>query len=203
MYNATLTKLAGFFLCFFSFQQFTYACGYNFVGDGSSSVRIVNNSLTKDYFVANASFGTSFNNANLGTGLTTLMLTYGEVRTWESCTNDVREDAVLYRIYTNPTSRGTFQPIGLTQTTQLNNGPYRVKTRSAALSTDLLTGLQSNTTYFIEMVIQIKIDTDGNGTIDATTLGDKDPNGNAIAFIATFQWFDCSNGRFSRHRHGS
>ena len=187
MYNATLSKLTGLFLCFFIFQQFSYACGYSFVGDGSSSVRIVNNSLTKDYFVSNASFGTSFNNANLGTGLTTLMLTYGEARTWESCTNDVREDAVLYRIYTNQASRGPFQALNLTQLAQINNGPYRVKTRSATLSTDLLTGLQSNTTYFIEMVIQIKIDTDGNGTIDATTLGDKDANGNTVAFIATFQ----------------
>ena len=187
MYNATLTKIAGLFFCLFSFQQFTYACGYSFVSDGSSYIRLVNNTLTKDYFVSNASFGTSLNNANLGTGLTTLMLTYGEARTWESCTNDVREDAILYRIYTNPLSRGAFQPVGLTQLAQINNGPYRVKTRSGTLSTDLLTGLQSNTTYFIEMVIQLKIDTDGNGTIDATALGDKDANGNTIAYVATFQ----------------
>ena len=187
MCHSTRTKFAGLLLCFFGFPQFTYACGYNFVGDGSSYIRLVNNTLTKDYFVSNASFGTSFNNTNLGTGLTTLTLTYGEVRTWESCTNDVREDAILYRIYTNPASRGTFQPVNLTQLAQINNGPYRVKTRSAALSTELLTGLQSNTTYFIEMVTQIKIDTDGNGTIDATTLGNKDANGNSIAFIATFQ----------------
>lgn len=187
MYNATLTKIAGLFFCLFSFQQFTYACGYSFVSDGSSYIRLVNNTLTKDYFVSNASFGTSLNNANLGTGLTTLMLTYGEARTWESCTNDVREDGILYRIYTNPLSRGTFQPVGLTQLSQINNGPYRVKTRSGTLSTDLLTGLQSNTTYFIEMVIQLKIDTDGNGTIDAISLGDKDANGNTIAYVATFQ----------------
>jgi hypothetical protein len=125
MYHSTLTKFAGLLLCFFSFQQLTYACGYSFVGDGSSYIRLVNNTLTKDYFVSNASFGTSLNNANLGTGLTTLMLTFGEARTWESCTNDVREDAVLYRIYTNPASRGTFQSVGLTQTTQLNNGRER------------------------------------------------------------------------------
>jgi hypothetical protein len=187
MYQSTLTKLVGAILFVLSFQQFSYACGFSFVGDGSSSVRFVNNSLTKDYFICTASYGTSLNNANLGTGLTTLMLTYGESRTWESCTNDVREAAVLYRIYTNPASRGAFQTVGLTGVTQLNNPPYRVKTRSGALTTELLAGLASNTTYFIEVVMQIKVDTDGNGTIDVTALNDKDAGGNTIAYIGTFQ----------------
>jgi GEVED domain/Secretion system C-terminal sorting domain/SprB repeat len=187
MCNSTLSKFIWITLCIFAFQQFSYACGYNFVGDGSSAVRIVNNSQTKDYFICNASYGTQFSNANLGTGLTTLMLTYGESRTWESCTNDVKEAAVLYRIYTNPASRGAFQTINLTQFTQIDNPPYRVKTRFGTSAAELLTGLQSNTTYFIEVVMQIKVDTDGNGTIDATTLNDKDLNGNTIAYIATFQ----------------
>jgi hypothetical protein len=187
MCNSTLSKFIGITLCIFAFQQFSYACGYSFVGDGSSAVRIVNNSQTKDYFICNASYGTPFNNANLGTGLTTLMLTYGESRTWESCTNDVKEAAVMYRIYTNPASRGAFQTINLTQFTQLDNPPYRVKTRFGTSATELLAGLQSNTTYFIEVVMQIKIDTDGNGTVDVTTLNDKDLNGNTIAYIATFQ----------------
>jgi hypothetical protein len=146
MYRLILSRLTGVILCFFSFQQFVYACGFSFVGDGSAYVRLVNNTLTKDYFVSNASYGTSLNNANVGTGLTTLMLTFGEARTWESCTNSVNEAAVLYRIYTNPASRGAFQSVNLTQMTFINNPPYRVRTRNGILSTDLLTGLQSNTT---------------------------------------------------------
>ena len=187
MYQSTRSKLTGIILFLLSFQHTSYACGYSFVGDGSSFIRFANNSQTKDYFVSNASYGTSLNGANLGTGLTTFMLTYGEARTWESCTNDVREVAVLYRIYTNLASRGAFQAVNLPQTAQLNSGLYRVKTRTGTLSTELLTGLQSNTTYFVEVVIQLKIDTDGNGTLDATTLGDKDQNGNTIAYIGTFQ----------------
>ncbi len=186
MYQSTLSKITGIILCLFSFQQLSYACGFSFVGDGSSTVRLVNNTLTKDYFICNASYGTSLNNANLGTALTTLTLTYGESRTWESCTNDVREAAVLYRIYTNPANRGTFQTVNLTQLAQLNAPPYRVKTRTETLSTNLLTGLASNTTYFIEVVMQIKVDTDGNGTIDVTALNDKDGAGNTTAYIGTF-----------------
>ena len=187
MSKLILSRLTGMILCFFSFQQFTYACGFNFVGDGSAFVRLVNNTQTKDYFVSNASYGTSLNNANLGSGLTTLMMTYGEVRTWESCTNNVNEAAVLYRVYTNPASRGAFQAVNLTQMTVINNPPYRVRTRNGILSTDLLTSLQSNTTYFLEIVMQIKVDTDGNGTIDVTTLGDKDINNNTVSYVATFQ----------------
>jgi GEVED domain/Secretion system C-terminal sorting domain/SprB repeat len=187
MSNFTFNKLFLIVLSFFCFPQFSHACGYSFVGDGSSAVRIVNNSLTKDYFVCNTSYGTTFNNANLGSGLTTLSMTYGEARTWQSCQNDVREANVMYRIYTNPANRGTFQSVGLTQLTEINNPPYRVKTRFGTLTTDLLTGLLSNTTYFIEVVMQVKIDTDGNGTVDATLLNDKDLNGNTVAYVATFQ----------------
>jgi GEVED domain/Secretion system C-terminal sorting domain/SprB repeat len=189
MFQSTLSKLAGIFLCILSFQHLSYACGYSFVGDGSCAVRLATSSQTTNYFISNAAstYYAPFNNANLGTGLTTLMLTYGESRTWESCTNDVREAAVLYRIYTNPLSRGVFQAANLPDVSQINNPPYRVKTRSGTLSTELLTGLASNTTYFIEVVMQIKIDTDGNGTIDATTLNDKDANNNTVVYIATFQ----------------
>ena len=97
MSKLILSRLTGMILFLFSFQHFTYACGFNFVGDGSAFVRLVNNTQTKDYFVSNASYGTSLNNANLGSGLTTLMMTYGEVRTWESCTNNVNEAAVDVR----------------------------------------------------------------------------------------------------------
>lgn len=187
MSKLILSRLTAVILCFFSFQHFTYACGFNFVGDGSALVRLVNNTQTKDYYASNISYGTSLNNANLGSGLTTLMMTFGEVRTWESCTNNVNEAAVLYRVYTNPASRGTFQAVNLTQMTVLNNPPYRVRTRNGILSADLLTGLQSNTTYFLEIVMQIKADTDGNGTIDVTALADKDLNNNTISYVATFQ----------------
>lgn len=187
MSNSTISKLTGLILCFFAFQQFSYACGFSFVGDGSAYVRFVNNSQTKDYFVSNASYGSTLNGANLGTNLTTLTLAFGEARTWESCTNEVKEAAILYRIYTNPANRGVFQTVNLTQMTSLNSPPYRVRTRNGVLSVELLTGLQSNTTYSIEVVMQLKVDTDGNGTLDATALGDKDQNGNTVAYIATFQ----------------
>jgi hypothetical protein len=189
MSNFTINKLYVLTLCFFSLPLFSFACGYSFVGDGSSTVGFMTSTQSTNYFISNttATYFANFNNANLGTGLTTLKLSYGESRTWESCTNDVREAAILYRIYTNPASRGTFQSAALADVTQLSNPPYRVKTRSGTLSTEVLNGLQSNTTYFIEVVMQIKIDTDGNGTIDATTLNDKDVNGNTIAYIATFQ----------------
>jgi GEVED domain/SprB repeat/Secretion system C-terminal sorting domain len=189
MYQSTLTKLVGIALCLFICQQTSFACGYSFVGDGSCAIRFATATQSQNYFVSNAqsTYFTPFNNANLGTGLTTLMLTYGESRTWESCTNDIREAAVLYRIYTNPANRGTFQAANLTDVSQINNPPYRVKTRSGTLAVEMLTGLASNTTYFIEAVIQIKIDTDGNGTLDATTLNNKDINDNTIAYIATFQ----------------
>jgi hypothetical protein len=191
MYNFTPYKFPLLVLSFFCFSQFSYACGYSFVGDGSSTVGFTANTLSTNYFICNttADYFAKFNNANLGTNLTTLKLSYGESRTWESCTNvnDVREANVLYRIYTNPTSRGAFQSANLTQLTQLNNPPYRVKTRFGTLATELLTGLQSSTTYFIEVVMQVKIDTDGNGTVDATLLNDKDVNGTTTSYIATFQ----------------
>jgi GEVED domain/Secretion system C-terminal sorting domain/SprB repeat len=191
MSNFTLYKLYVLTLCFFSCLNFSYACGYSFVGDGSSTVGFTTSVQSTNYFISNttATYFANFNNANLGTGLTTLKLSYGESRTWESCANvnDVREANVLYRIYTNPASRGAFQSANLTEVTQLNNPPYRVKTRFGTLATELLTGLQSSTTYFIEVVMQVKIDTDGNGAIDAALLNDKDLNGNITSYIATFQ----------------
>jgi hypothetical protein len=191
MSNFTLNKLTVLISCLFVFHNVSYACGYSFVGDGSSTVGFMTSTQSTNYFISNttATYFAKFNNANLGTNLTTLKLSYGESRTWESCANvnDVKEANVLYRIYTNPASRGVFQSASLTQLTQLENPPYRVKTRFGTLTTELLTGLQSNTTYFIEVVMQVKIDTDGNGTIDATLLNDKDLTGATTAYIATFQ----------------
>ena len=174
-------------LSFLSIQASVFACGFNFVSDGSAKIRLVKNTATADYFVSYASFGASLNNANLGTGLTTLALTYGEGRTWESCSNMVLETNVMYRIYTNPLDKGTFQSVGLTDMVLFTNPPYRTRTRTGNFNTDLLAGLLSNTTYSLEVVMQLKIDTDGNGTADQTFLSDKDQNGNPVSYVATFQ----------------
>ena len=159
------------------------ACGFDFVGSCATTARLSANGVATDYFVSNCPYSNQLIGANLGTNLTTLQLTSATTITWESCTNMLKATAVYYRVYKDPLSKGTFTKVGLVQQSLFNNPPYRTYTFGNTFTIDLLAGLQANTGYTLELYYEMSVDTDGNGSIDATKLSD---NG-GIYYAASFR----------------
>ena len=158
------------------------ACGFDFVGSCATAVRFTANNVPKDYFVTTCAYGNALT-SNIGTNLTTLQLSTATTVSWESCTNILQESAIYYRVYKDPLSKGAFQKGILSQKSLVNSPPYRTRTYSANLDIDLLAGLLPNTNYTIEIYYQLSVDSDGNGTIDASTVA----NNNGFYFATNFQ----------------
>ena len=171
---------------FIFFSQNTKACGFDYVTDCSTFSRFSVNGLETEYFNSYCTYRAAFP-TSLGSNITELKLTDGSTYTWESCTNQVIKSAILYRIYNNPSNKGSFLRVDLTQNSIHTDGEYRDRVYSKAASNsflaNLLTNLQSSTNYTIEMYFEIGVDSDGNGIVDAT--GVRDNAGNYYA--ATFQ----------------
>ncbi len=175
-----------FFAAFLCFSQDTKACGFDYVTDcGTFSTFKINGAETI-YFNSYCTYRTAFP-STFGSNIIELKLTDGSTTTWESCTNHVIKSAVLYRIYDNPSNKGSFIRVDLTQKSSTFDGVYTAKTYEKApaisLLANLLTGLQSNTNYTIEMYFEIGVDSDGNSTVDATAVRDNGSN----YYVATFQ----------------
>jgi hypothetical protein len=166
------------------FYQNAHACGFDFVGSCASAVRFTANGASKDYFVTTCAYGNSFTGNSIGTNLTTLQLSSTTTVTWESCTNILQESNAFIRVFNNPSNKGAFQKVVMSQQSiNTNSPPYRTRTYSNNLSIDLLAGLSPNTTYTVEMYYQIGVDSDGNGSVDDTKVYDN----NGAYFAANFQ----------------
>jgi hypothetical protein len=165
------SQLALFVLATLCLTPKALACGYDFVGSCATSARFSVNDIQNEYLVRPCSYGLNFP-STFGTNITALQLTGGSTRTWESCLNNVKESAIYYRVYREANNKGTFQKADLTTLSTLNAPPYRTKTYSGNLSVDLISGLLPNTAYTLEVYLQVGIDTDENGTVDATKSDD-------------------------------
>jgi hypothetical protein len=164
-----------FLILISSFYSDSMACGFDFVGDCGSFTKWQVGSNNQEYFIAGCPYGNQFP-SSLGSGLTNLKLTYAETRTWQSCTNNVLESAIYYRVYADPLNKGAFLKVGLTQVTLFSSPPYTTKTYFDTFSSDLLTGLGNNTNYTVEVYFELKVDTDNNGSGDATLIRNNSGN---------------------------
>lgn len=177
----TTTLVLLFFLLGIN-NTISLACGFDFVGDCATSAQFSINGVNSEYLISNCPYGNSLS-GNLGTNLTELKLTYASTRTWESCTNNVMQGAFWYRIYNNAAAKGNFQKVNLTQKTLVENPPYRTKLYYDNLSINLLSNLQNNTVYTMEVYFEVNVDSDGNGIVD--TLGIK--NNSGVYYSTQFQ----------------
>ena len=161
----------------------TIACGFDFVGSCATSARFSANGVSTDYFVSTCAYGNVFAGANIGTNLTTLQITSANTTNWESCTNITKETAFYYRVFSDPLSKGGFLKVTLASQSVFNNPPYRTNMFDKALAIDLLAGLLPNTIYTIETYFEVSVDSDGNGSIDASKVA----NNAGSYFAASFK----------------
>lgn len=180
-WNRYTSVILFLFISLFTIEQAT-ACGFDFTGSCATTTRFSVNNVSKEFFVSTCSYGLQFP-ISLGTGLTNLQLTNATTRTWESCTNNVMQSAIFYRIYKDSLNQGTFVKADLQQLTLFNSPPYRTKTYTGTPNSDLLQGLLANTDYTIEVYYQIFVDTDGNNTVDETPV----LNNSGAFYKSTFQ----------------
>ena len=165
---------------FFSISS--YACGYDFVGQCATEAKFSVNTAQTNYLNPDCTYGSPLT-PNFGSNITELKLIAGKTFTWESCTNNVIQSVILYRIYQNPSNKGSFVNLALTQTEyNATNPPYKTRTYELTTATNLLTNLQSNTTYTFEMCYQIFVDSNGDGIVDESKLKD---NG-GLCYTSTF-----------------
>lgn len=150
-----------------------FACGFDYVGDCATSAKFSVNGSTSEFLFSRCPYGTAFG-GNLGSNVTDLKLTNAITRTWESCTNNVMQSSILYRIYTDANNKGSFQRVNLTKMTLYENPPYRSKWYNDDLSVNLLSNLQGNTSYKIEIYFEVGVDSDGNGSVDQTGVRNND-----------------------------
>ncbi|MFT4758072.1 MAG: hypothetical protein ACI9XO_000816 [Paraglaciecola sp.] len=150
------------------------ACGYNFVSSCNTILNVEANGTNTGLYVANCGYLSSFNNHNFG-DVTSIVMTYAETVTWESCDNKVLNGKLYYRIYETGTTPGSFQLYTLSTLTLLSNGTYRTKRRSSTVAIDLANGLNQGN-YTFEIYFEAEVDINNDNISDNTII--KDENGN-------------------------
>ncbi|MDO8365891.1 MAG: SprB repeat-containing protein [Saprospiraceae bacterium] len=155
-------------LLLFSAQQ-TNACGYDWVGECSSSVHLRINGTLDSFAIVDCPSGIRFNSLHLGT-LQNLSLANARAITWESCTNNVSAVGLHYRVYEQGGAGGNFQILNLEQDYFTLVGLYTTRYRSKASNIDLTAGLTIGETYTLEIYLVADIDTIGDDFIPETTM---------------------------------
>lgn len=168
MRNCLLACLALGLLSLISPSRAT-ACGYNWIGECSSSVHLRINGSLDSFTIADCPFGVPYNTLHLGT-LKTLSLANAKAITWESCINNVSAVGLQYRLYEQGNPVGGFQNLALNQDFFTFDGTYTTRYRSKPSNIDLRTGLTVGKTYVLEVFFLAEIDTIGDDNIPETTL---------------------------------
>ena len=119
------------------FSQNAKACGFDYVSDCSTFSTFRVNGAETIYFYSYCTYRTAFP-STFGSNVTELKLTDGMTTTWESCTNHVIKSAILYRIYDNPSNKGSFIRVDLTQKSSAFDGVYASRTYEKAPASSLL-----------------------------------------------------------------
>lgn len=157
------------FLPVFFHPHLSKACGYDWVGECSSSVHLSINGTLDSFTIADCPSGIDFQGLDLGV-LRTLTLANARSITWESCQNNVSGVALRYRIYEQGGAVGSFQTLALEEDYFTLSGPYTTRYRSRAVNQDLAAGLTIGKYYLLEVYFEAAIDTIGDDFIPETTL---------------------------------
>ncbi len=160
-----IPALAYAILSLFIWQN-TNACGYNYVSQCATTMKIEVDGFTSGFQVSNCTYQTVFHNHNFGF-VNSLSITELESTTWESCNNDVMNARFNYRIYKQTTAPGSFIEMGMPNLQLLNpNGTYRTKIYSETPNLNLLLGLPPGN-YFIEIYMESDVSfNNGNDIVD-------------------------------------
>lgn len=145
------------------------ACGYNFVGDCSTSIGLRINGTLDSFALAECPFGTVFNGLDLGE-IQNLSLAKAKGVTWESCQNNVTNIGLFYRVYQEGQPGGSWQSLDLPQEYFTLVGPYTTRYRSKSANISLTNGLTVGNTYILEVYLRAEIDTIGDDFIPETFL---------------------------------
>ncbi len=180
-------------LIHFSFPSQLSACGYDFIGDCSTSIGLRINGTPDSFSLASCPFGTVFNGLDLGL-IQSLSLIKGKGVTWESCQNNVTNIALFYRVYEEGQSGGSWQSIDLAQDYFTLVGPYTTRYRSKTTNINLCTGLSIGNSYILEVYLRAEIDTIGDDFIPETFLFQ---NNNGSNFKMRFEYGGASAPPFT------
>ncbi len=164
-----------FALSILLFPKNLTACGYNFVGDGPTSLFFNINNTPDSFYVAWCSFGTQFDGLDLGT-LQTLQLTKAKGATWESCQNNVTAMTFFYRIFPVGSPSGNFTNIAMPESYFTLDGPYTTRYRVKPLNINLLSGLTIGQNYTMEIYFMASVDTIGDDFIPETQIFETNSN---------------------------
>lgn len=146
-----------------------FACGYDWVGECSSSIHLRINGSLDSFTIADCPSGIRYQGLHLGV-LKSLSLVNAKAITWESCLNNVTGVALFYRLYEQGGGAGNFQSLSLDQDHFTIEGPYTTRYRSKPGNLDLAAGLSIGKTYVLEVYLQAAIDTLGDDFIPETVL---------------------------------
>lgn len=167
--HSIYSKLLVFNVIFLFSVQNAAACGYDWVGECSSSVHLRINGTLDSFIIADCPSGIRFNGLHLGT-LQNLSLANARAITWESCFNNVSGIGLQYRVFEQGGAAGNFQNLNLDQDYFTLVGLYTTRYRSKASNIDLAAGLTVGKTYVLEVYFVAEIDTLGDDFIPETTM---------------------------------
>ncbi len=189
IYSFCLFTIAFLFICSFKAQ----ACGYGFVGDCSTQIKLrINNSLDS-FKIAECPSGPYFNGLQLGT-IQSLNLAGGNSINWESCFNNVTGVSLRYRIHEQGQPGAAWFDLQLQEDYNTLVGPYTTRYRSANSNINLVTGLTVGTKYVLEVYFLAQIDTLGDDFIPETTLAQ---NNGGLNYHLTFTYGGANAGPFT------
>ncbi|MBV6438694.1 MAG: hypothetical protein EPGJADBJ_00318 [Saprospiraceae bacterium] len=146
-----------------------FACGFNFVGDCSTSISLKINGTQDSFAVASCPGVLKFDGFALG-DLQSLSIARVKATTWESCQNNVSGVALFYRVFEKGFPGGSWQSIDLQEYYNTLVGPYTTRYRSADADQDLTAGLITGKTYVLEIYYRAEVDTIGDDFIPETFL---------------------------------
>jgi hypothetical protein len=145
------------------------ACGYNFLGDCSTSISLKINGTPDSFAVAPCPGVLQFDGLALGS-LQSLSIARAKAATWESCQNNVSGLALWYRVREQGFPGSAWQTLDLQEDYNTLVGPYTTRYRSANADASLTDGLAVGKIYVLEIFFRAEIDTLGDDFIPETFL---------------------------------
>jgi hypothetical protein len=151
------------------FPVSSHACGYDWIGECSSSIHLRINGTTDSFNIAACPSGINYHGLYLGQ-LQTLSLANAKAITWESCQNNVTNISLKYRLYEEGGGAGSFQDYPLVEDFSKLEGPYTTRYWSKPGNIDLTAGLSIGKTYVLEVYMVAQVDTIGDDFVPETQL---------------------------------
>ncbi|MBN8684192.1 MAG: SprB repeat-containing protein [Chitinophagales bacterium] len=166
-------RLLPHFYCLIAFlllHSELHACGYGFIGDCSTRIRLRINNTPDSFNIAACNYGHTFQQTNLG-AIRNLQLDGGDGFTWESCQNNATVLLVHYRVYPFGQQGGSWQTMPINEVSNSISGPYTTRHfRRTGAAIALHNGLPEDQNYTLELYLEARIDTIGDDFIPETGL---------------------------------